>query len=458
MKHPKSLFLLLILLSLGAYVFLLYFTPRTHFGQLIGLYTVLFAAYVFFIRKYRAEAYFRPLLVAALLFRLALLFAWPNLSDDYFRFAWDGRLLANGFNPYLELPSQFIQTPGAATAGLNQTLYNQLNSPNYYTVYPPLNQALFALAAWLFPDNLLGSVVVWRLCLLLAEAGTIILLLRLTRQLNLPRSNVLLYALNPLVIVELTGNLHFEAVMIFFILLALYWLSKAFLSRPWHWGLSALSLALSVATKLMPLMLLPLLWKRLGFRRGLMYCAIAGLVLLLTFLPFLSADLVRHFTSSVNLYFRKFEFNASLYYLVRAVGFVLKGYNVIGTAGPTLSLLALGAILYLASQPTRLKVLTQSAPAEAHLFVFALFTFTVYYTCATTVHPWYITTLVALSVITPYRFPLVWSALLPLTYFTYRSSAYEENLWLVALEYGVVFGWLIYEIGRSDFRQQLVTP
>jgi alpha-1,6-mannosyltransferase len=456
MKHPKSLFFPLILLSLGAYVLLLYFTPRTHFGPLIALFTLLFIVYALFIHKYGTETYFRPLLVAALLFRLALLFAWPNLSDDYFRFAWDGRLITHGFNPYLELPSQFIMTPGAETDGLDQDLYNQLNSPNYYTVYPPVNQALFALAAWLFPNHLLGSVVIWRLCILLAEAGTIFLLLRLTRRLHLPQSDVLLYALNPLVIVELTGNLHFEAVMIFFSLLALYWLSKGFLSRPFHWGLSALSLALSVATKLMPLMLLPLLWKRLGFRKGLLYCTIVGLVLLLTFAPFLSADLVRHFTSSVNLYFQKFEFNASLYYLVRAVGFVLKGYNVIGTAGPYLSLLAFGAILYLASQPPRLKVLTQSAPAEAYLFIFALFTFTIYYACATTVHPWYITTLVALSVLTPYRFPLVWSALLPLTYFTYRSSNYEENLWLVALEYLFVFSWLIYEIGRRDLRQQPV--
>jgi alpha-1,6-mannosyltransferase len=457
MKHPKSLFLLLILLSLAAYLLLIYFTPRTHFAQLIGLYTVLFAAYAFFISKYGAEAYLRPLLAAALLFRLSLLFAWPNLSDDYFRFAWDGRLLANGFNPYLELPSQFIRTPGAETVGLNQDLYNQLNSPNYYTIYPPLNQALFALAAWLFPDKLLGSVVVWRLCILLAEVGTLFLLLRLCRRLHLPQSNVLLYALNPLVIVELTGNLHFEAVMIFFSLLALYWLSKEYSPSPLRQALSALSLALSVATKLMPLMLLPLLWKRLGFRRGLLYCTVVGLVLLLTFAPFLSADLVRHFTSSVNLYFRKFEFNASLYYLVRALGFVLKGYNVIGTAGPTLSLLALGAILYLAFQPAKLKVLIRSAPTEAHPFIFALFTFTVYYACATTVHPWYITTLVAFSVLTPYRFPLVWSALLPLTYFTYRTAAYEESLWLVALEYGFVFGWLIYEIGNKDLRQQPVT-
>jgi hypothetical protein len=449
MSRQNWLFLLLLLASLAAYVGLLYFTQRTDFSQLILLFALLFAAYAVLTQRSWAESHFGAALVAALLFRLALLFAWPNLSDDYFRFVWDGRLLVHGINPYLVLPADFIQSPQAAGAGLTQDLYQHLNSPHYYTVYPPVNQAIFALAAGLFPRSLLGSVVVLRLFMLMGEIGTVYLLIRFTRRLQLPRSHVLLYALNPLVIVELTGNLHFEAVMIFFCLAALFGLTNHRTKNRTSWIWSALSLALAVATKLLPLMFLPLFWKRLGFWRGLLYCAVVGLVLLLLFAPFVSQDLIRNFGSSVNLYFQKFEFNASVYYLIREVGFWLKGYNIIGTAGPLLSGISLLATLLLAFQPARFGTLIHPAYGQAALFTWVLFTLSIYYFSATTVHPWYLTTLVAISVLTPYRFPLVWTALLPLTYFAYRTTEYRENLWLVTVEYAFVFGWMIYEIREN---------
>ena len=446
MSKKNGLFLLLSLGSLAAYIGLLYFTRRTDFTQLILLFTLLFAAYAAFTHKTWAEGHFGAAIVVAFLFRLVLLFAWPNLSDDYYRFIWDGRLLVHGINPYLVLPADFIQSPQAAGAGLTEDLYRQLNSSRYYTVYPPVNQAIFAVAAGLFPRSLLGSVVVMRLFILLAEAGTIYLLIRFTRKLQLPKSAVLRYALNPLVIVELTGNLHFEAVMIFFCLAALYGLSGDRIKKPALWLPSALSLALSVATKLLPLMFLPVLWQQLGFRRGLLYCAVVGCLLLGLVAPFVSQNLITNFGSSINLYFQKFEFNASLYYLIREVGFWLKGYNIIGAAGPFLSFLSLLAMLLMAFQPGRFQSLVKPAYQQTALFTWLLFTLSIYYISATTVHPWYLTTLVAVSVLTPYRFPLVWSALLPLTYFAYNTSEYRENLWLVALEYALVFGWMIYEM------------
>jgi alpha-1,6-mannosyltransferase len=168
MSNKNGRFLLLSLLSLAAYIGLLYFTRRTDFAQLILLFALLFAAYAIFIQKTWAESHFQSAIGAAFVFRLALLFACPNLSDDYHRFVWDGRLLVHGINPYLVLPTDFIQSPQAAGAGLTEELYQQLNSPHYYTVYPPVNQAIFAVAAGLFPWSLLGSVVVMRLFILLA--------------------------------------------------------------------------------------------------------------------------------------------------------------------------------------------------------------------------------------------------------------------------------------------------
>ncbi|RDC62805.1 hypothetical protein [Adhaeribacter pallidiroseus] len=64
-------------------------------------------------------------------------------------------------------------------------------------------------------------------------------------------------------------------------------------------------------------------------------------------------------------------------------------------------------------------------------------------------HPWYLTTLVALSVLTFYRYALVWSGLAVLSYATYQTASYHENLYLTALEYSLVFGWLIYEYKKQ---------
>jgi hypothetical protein len=81
-----------------------------------------------------------------------------------------------------------------------------------------------------------------------------------------------------------------------------------------------------------------------------------------------------------------------------------------------------------------------------HLLVKMLFILTFYYLMATIVHPWYISVILALAVFTPYRFPMVWSAMLGLTYYAYSTMPYQENLWLVAVEYIVVLACLFGEL------------
>jgi alpha-1,6-mannosyltransferase len=74
-----------------------------------------------------------------------------------------------------------------------------------------------------------------------------------------------------------------------------------------------------------------------------------------------------------------------------------------------------------------------------------LLTLTLYWLLSTTVHPWYITSLVAASVFTPFRYPLVWSGVIVLSYSAYQTTAYTENLWLTGLEYSLVVGMGLYE-------------
>ncbi|NNE56140.1 MAG: DUF2029 domain-containing protein, partial [Flavobacteriales bacterium] len=201
------------------------------------------------------------------------------------------------------------------------------------------------------------------------------------------------YAFNPLVIVEVTGNLHFEGLMVLFILLALLLRER---KKPIK---GALSIGAAVATKLVPAIFLPVWLRDRGLAKGVLYIGVALALATLSFIPFMSAELLQNVGSSVDLYFRSFEFNASIYYLARQIGFWITGYNQIAWIGPLLSSISFVAILALSWRKNAAKDL-------AFTFILVL---TVYLFLTTTVHPWYVVTLVALTVLTDLRYPLLWS-------------------------------------------------
>ncbi|UOQ95821.1 glycosyltransferase 87 family protein [Hymenobacter sp. 5317J-9] len=440
-KFPSLSQCAALLLSGGAYAALAYATPRQQFGQLLGLFAVALGAYAWLLRS---RLPVRWGLAAALAFRLLWLPAQPALSDDVYRFRWDGLLVSQGVNPFRFRPDELIAdgarraVPDAARRAALlpelQQLYRQLNSPHYYSVYPPVCQFAFGAAARLFPTSEAGFAACLRVVVLLAEVGTAWLLLALLPLLGWPPRRALHYLLHPLVIVELTGNLHFEGVVFGFILLALWLLSRQ------KWAASAGALGLGVATKLLPLLVLPLLVRRLGVRRFAAYAAIALGTLAVLFGPFLSVDLFENIARSLKLYFRSFEFNASVYYLLRPVGYWLTTYNQIAVIGPALAFTSGLLGLALAWRERR--------PTLAALPSALLLMLTAYYALATTVHPWYLTLLVGVSVFTQFRFALVWGGLAVLSYAAYRTSAYTENLWLVALEYAGMYAMLAWELTR----------
>ncbi|UPL50642.1 hypothetical protein [Hymenobacter sublimis] len=419
------------------YGVLAYATPRPEFGQLLG---VLIAAFGLYGWMMRAGLPLRQGLVAALLLRLLWLPALPTLSDDYHRFRWDGLLVTHGVNPYQFRPDELLTPAGPLPAQLVAELYPRLNSPHYYSVYPPVCQAAFGAAASLLPTSALGFVVVLRVLIIGAELSTALLLLALLRRFNLPEQRALWYLLNPLVLIELTGNLHFEALVISFLLLMLWLATRGQLAR------AGGALALAVATKLLPLLVLPLLVRRLGRGQLLGFLAALGVGLLVLFAPFLSVELFRNIGRSLTLYFRSFEFNASVYYLLRAAGQWYKGYNDIARIGPALACTtALGSLVL---------ALRERQPTWVSLPRTLLLLLTLYFLLATTVHPWYITPLVALGVFTRLRYPVAWSGLAVLSYAAYRTPAYTENLGLVALEYGLLLAVLAADGWQGRFSAQ----
>jgi alpha-1,6-mannosyltransferase len=97
------------------------------------------------------------LLLLGLAGRAVLLFSLPSLSDDYNRFLWDGHLSAAGISPFGLLPKQALEL---GIAAVNEELFNQLNSPDYFTVYPPLNQSIFELSVSLGNNPLTSREII----------------------------------------------------------------------------------------------------------------------------------------------------------------------------------------------------------------------------------------------------------------------------------------------------------
>lgn len=497
------------LLATGV-IYLGYGVDRTDFWSLIGAFLLAFGGY--FALVYRADSGRLLWLIGlGIALRVALAFGFPLLSDDVYRFIWDGRLIMDGQNPFVELPAYYLEA-GNEVPGLSPELFDRLNSPDYYTIYPPVAQGVFTLAVWGSPGSWYGAAVIMKLFLLACELGSLWLLLRLFsartqgarfsfkkarsvvgkgkvfnnlssessplssaegpgEREHMPRTNLLFYWLNPLIIVEIMGNLHFEGAMVFFLLLAYYLLQRSKLVA------GAVAMAAAVASKLLPLMLLPLLVRRLwgtspqplsgtfrlrlngeglfsrnawrfirvtlvsfiqSGKRFYLFSIAFGIACLLFFAPLLlSPGFLEGFQSSLELYQKKFEFNASLYYVARAIGYWQVGWNQIATIGPLLAQVSAAGILLLALLDKRQD--WASLP-EGWMWAFVL-----YLLCATTVHPWYLSVPIVLCCFTRWRFPLVWSFLIMLTYASYVTEPYGELLWLVGLEYVAVVGFALWE-------------
>lgn len=432
------------LLFLAAIFAMQYVFPRTEFYPLLACNSLAFVGYLFFVlSKNISTRQVKFLFGIAIVARLLLLFGIPNLSDDFYRFIWDGLTWQNEIaNPFDFKPKEYILM--TTVPEHMRALVEQMNSPNYYSVYPSVHQLVFSFATLLFPKSIFGAVFVMKLFLFAAEIIAIVLLVKLCEAVQLDKSKALLYALNPLIIMEFCGNMHFEGVMITFLLLTLYLLHRQ--KQNWAAG----SFALAILTKLHPLMLLPFIAKYLGAKKSITFTSISGL---LTLIPILfifvypthsTTDLqgiffsrISNFSESLELYFQTFEFNASIYYFFRWIGFHIYGYNAIALIGKLLFVMNLIALIIIwLKQKRSFQCLIQS-------FAIAYF---IYSLLATTVHPWYILSILPFALLIRFKTPFVWSAFIFLSYFAYSTTDWHENFYFLFLEYTCIFAFLIFEL------------
>lgn len=453
-----------LLLAISCALF--YFTfaynlVRTDYIKLITLYLALFFLFYKLVHLFKSQIVFLTWL--AFIFRAVFILSIPNLSQDFYRFIWDGRMLLEGFNPYLHTVESFMSM-GEFPVAQAQELYNGMGELNasHFTNYPPLNQLCFVIAGLFAGKSILGSIVVMRLLIIAADFGTLFFGKKLLEKLNIPVYNIFWYILNPFIVIELTGNLHFEGVMIFFLVWSLYLLHIG------KWQFAAITLGLSISVKLIPLLFLPLFFKWFvknkevstslnqktgdkitsplpprnnGLRkrtRLVGFYSIALLTTILLFLPFYSKQFIYNYTKTVGLWFQDFEFNASLYYIAREIGYLFRGYNEIAVIGKIIPILVLLFVLGM--------TFLRKNKTSAQLISSMLLVLSFYYFTATTVHPWYVATLLILSVFTNYKFPLVWSFAIILSYLAYLNTNNTENLWIIGLEYLVVYAVFVWEV------------
>ncbi len=437
-KYP-AISILILSICIACYLIFGYDLVRSNFLKLLFLYSILFGGFIFLISFHKNN--FQLLVGLAFVFRALFIVAIPNLSQDFYRFIWDGRLLAEGINPYLFTPISFLES-GDFPISQAQELINGMGSLNasHYSNYPPLNQLCFYIAGLFSENNILGSVIILRLLIIAADAGTLLFGYKLLKNLKLPVYHIFWFILNPFVIIELTGNLHFEGVMIFFLVWSLYLLQKK------QWLYAGVILGLSVSAKLIPLMFLPLFFKwfhskneeTLGLNKLIGFYFIVTLTTVLTFLPFYNASLFDNYSKTIGLYFQNFEFNASLYYLARAVGYAISGYNQIAIIGKIIPMVVVLVILGI--------TFFRKNSDYKTLMASLLFCLSFYFFTATTVHPWYIATVLILGVFTNYTFPILWSFVIMLSYFAYFNSDNSENFWVLIIQYGCLYSFFIWEV------------
>ncbi len=417
----SSVFFLLtasVIYLLGAYWIAFYLVRNEFETVILPIITLSLSALYFWKSK---QTSFWVGILTGLMARVFLLLSLPRLSDDYFRFIWDGRLINASFNPLLHTPTQILSLN---ITGLDTALYTHLNSPDYYSVYPLVLQVQYFLATFLFPNDIIGAVVTMKAFFLLAEMASFYLIYKLLQKNNLDAKWSLVYWLHPLVLLEGMANLHAETWLVFFLVAMFLFLQHKKVIY------SGVFLALAVSTKLYPIVFVPFVYFYLPKPQRLRFLISTALACLVLFFPLLIPILNGNLLSSVGLYFGQFEFNGSLYYIFK---FIEKSFDKY--APPRIvSLLLLVPVFWALLKGV---FYIKSTPKSNLPSVFLWFTL-IYFLCNAVVHPWYLLPLLFYGVLTQKNWTVIWSFLILGTYIHYDTDDFTWMPYFVVVEYIVL--------------------
>lgn len=201
----------------------------------------------------------------ALAFRVPLLFGPIGPDSDAMRYVWDGRVQHLGYNPYAVVPAD----PALAHTHTDDT--RLMPSRRQRTPYPPAAQLFFRMVV-----GVQDSAHAMRVALTACDVLTMIVLWRWLIVTGRNPWLTLAYAWNPLVVLEVAHSGHIDALGALWIVASAYWLARR------RTALASIAFALAVATKLLPIVLAPLYWRRVRLRDALA----AGALLAALYLSF----------------------------------------------------------------------------------------------------------------------------------------------------------------------------
>jgi len=377
--------------------------------------TVAGIAYLLAIREFFGTPKFPR---SVILFGLVLAAVWnieflrvpPGADDDIHRYVWDGRLQRLGYNPYLVVPSD------PAAKGLHTPETRNLNNPDLPSPYPPGAQFFFR-AVTAIQESTFALKVAFVVC----EFAIVFVLLdtlRLTGQ-EQRAYLVLAFAWNPLLAIEVAGSGHVDIVGALLLVV-----SAAALGRRWR-ATAAVAFGLAIAVKLLPVVLLPLYWKRVRTRDA----ALAAAVVALLYVPFLNHGRIP--IGSLGTYVQNFRFNGPVFAALHQV------------APP--QLLAVLAVLAGLATATWQRIRRATPECSSDLFAWDLFAWPMAASllCAPVVFPWYLLWLLPFLTSASTLLIIVWTVSIIPTYVQWHLRALGRPWgalpgWVMLLEYGCV--------------------
>lgn len=353
------------------------------------------------------------IVIFALLFRATLFFSEPSLSEDIYRYQWDGKLVNEGINPYRYVPG------ADELASLRGSEYEKINHKEIGTPYGPL-----AIIVFYITEKIMSSVFFMKVPFILFDILLIVLIVRMLALSGLPKINVILYAWNPLVIVEVAGSGHNDSLGVLLLFGTLY-----FIQRGKYLGAAA-GLALSFMAKYFALLFFPAVLKYFRKREWV----VIPLVLFAGYYYF-GEHIESHFLNLIQVG-SDWRFNDSLFSLL----LLLTGSLYVSKALVISIMLILSMIIWHSKRPLL---------ECAMIMVGAALLLT------TTVQPWYMLWIVPFLCFYPNRAWLLLTALIMLAYHVlirYQAEGvWDESLWIKLVIY-IPFYLVLISDGFRGFR------
>jgi hypothetical protein len=339
-------------------------------------------------------------LVLAALWHLPFLLTTPGSDDDVHRYVWDGRVQRLGYNPYIVVPSD------PALGGLHTRDTRTLNNPDVPSPYPAGAQ-LFFRAVTAIHESIFALKVAFVVC----DLAIVLVLLDILRCSGRGAHWVLAYAWNPLLATDVAGSGHIDIVGVLLLLV-----SVAALVRRWR-AAAALAFGLAVSVKLLPVVLLPLYWRRVRMRDA----ALAAVVVGLLYVPFFNHGRIP--IGSLGTYVQRFRFNDPVFLTLERV------------LAPQLAVGLAVLVGFLTAVWMRSKTPAWSSDAFAWPMAASLL-------CAPVVYPWYLLWLLPF-VRSASTVPIIlWTvSIIPTFYVWHLRTLGRPWLvpgWIMLLEYGSV--------------------